>query len=104
MLRPTHPAQGGAGVMRSSRRGGMVTRCSVRRRAQLRVGGVASDLLRAAFDDVTMTECSGQTVLRTENVDRAALFGLIDRIESMGLVLLEAKAVEGDGSPPTEEP
>ena len=71
---------------------------------QLRVRGVASDLLRVAFDDVTMSEQSGQTVMRTEWVDTAALFGLLGRIENMGLVLLEAKTIDGDGSASTEEP
>jgi hypothetical protein len=69
---------------------------------QLRIRGVPSDLLRVAFDDVAMTELSGQTLIRTGWVDAAAFYGLIDRIESMGLVLLEAKAVEGEDSVVTE--
>ena len=42
----------------------------------------------------------GQTVLRTGVIDSAALYGLIGRIESLGLVLMDVQAIDGasDGS------
>lgn len=61
---------------------------------ELRIRGEASDLVRAAFDEVELTEESGQTVLRTGWADIAVLYGLVGRLESLGLVLLEVKAVE----------
>ncbi len=68
---------------------------------QLRIRGVASDLLRAAFDDVEMLHGNGQTVLRTGAVDIATLYGLISRIESLGLVLLNVETIDvGDSGGP----
>ena len=62
------------------------------------VRGVASDLVRAEFDDVEVSVADGCTRLRTAPVDQAWLFGLIRRIENLGLVLLELAAVESDTS------
>jgi hypothetical protein len=53
------------------------------------VGGAASDLLRAEFDDVRVSVSDDCTCLSTPPVDQAWLFGLISRIENLGLVLLE---------------
>lgn len=55
------------------------------------VAGVASDLIRSEFDDVEVTVADHCTRLRTPAVDRAWMFGLISRIENLGLVLLELK-------------
>jgi DNA-binding CsgD family transcriptional regulator len=59
---------------------------------ELKVGGVASDLLRAEFEDVDLRVVPGRTCRRTGLVDQAALFGLIRRIEDLSLVLLEVAA------------
>jgi hypothetical protein len=53
------------------------------------VGGAASDLLRAEFDDVRVSVSDDRTCFSTPPVDQAWLFGLIGRIENLGLVLLE---------------
>ena len=42
----------------------------------------------AEFDDVELWEAPGATWLRTGGTDMAALYGLIKRIEALGLVLL----------------
>ena len=63
---------------------------------QVKIRGVASDLIRAEFDDVELWEVPGATCLRT--ADAAALYGLIRRIEVLGLVLLEVDAVDADES------
>ena len=63
---------------------------------EIRIQGVASEVLRAAFDDVHVTVESGQTVLRTDWADASVLYGLLSRLETLGLVLLEAKATEID--------
>ena len=53
---------------------------------ELKIRGVASDLVRAEFDDVELWEAPGATCLRTGEADIAALYGLIKRIETLGLV------------------
>jgi hypothetical protein len=70
---------------------------------ELRIRGVASDLVRAAFDDVEVSDGSGQTVLRTGPVDSATLYGLISRIESLGLVLMEMDAIDVDSGGPARQ-
>ena len=65
---------------------------------EIRIRGVASELLRAAFDDVEMLHGNGQTVLRTGAVDTATLYGLISRIETLGLVLLNVETIDVDQS------
>ncbi|MFI5065235.1 MAG: hypothetical protein ACHP9Z_14860 [Streptosporangiales bacterium] len=65
---------------------------------ELKIRGVASDLVRAEFDDVELWEVSGATWLRTGRADTAALYGLIKRIEMLGLVLLEVDTVEMDAA------
>jgi len=65
---------------------------------ELKIRGVASDLVRAEFDDVELWEGTGVTCLRTAGADTAALYGLISRIEVLGLVLLEVRAVDAEES------
>ena len=60
---------------------------------EVKIRGVASDLVRAEFDDVEMWEAPGATWLRTGGADVAALYGLIRRIEALGLVLLKVDEV-----------
>ena len=61
---------------------------------ELKIRGVASDLVRAEFDDVELWEVNGATCLRTRDADVAALYGLIKRIETLGLVLLKVDEVD----------
>jgi hypothetical protein len=60
---------------------------------EIKIRGVASDLVRAEFDDVELWEATGATWLRTGEADSAALYGLIKRIETLGLVLLKVDEV-----------
>ena len=70
---------------------------------ELKIRGVASDLVRAEFDDVELWEAPGATWLRTGGADTAMLYGLINRIEALGLVLLKVDEVDagesGDPAP-----
>ena len=66
------------GVSPAHERGGEVTNRP--RVYQLKIRGVASDLVRAEFDDVELWESPGATWLRTGGTDTAALYGLIRRI------------------------
>jgi hypothetical protein len=61
---------------------------------EVKIRGVASDLVRAEFDDVELWEAPGATWLRTSGADAAALYGLIRRIEALGLVLLKVDEVD----------
>ena len=54
--------------------------------------------MRAEFDDVELWEVSGATWLRTGGADMSALYGLIRRIETLGLVLLKVDAVDAGES------
>lgn len=65
---------------------------------ELKIRGVASDVVRAEFDDVELWEAPGATWLRTGGADPAALYGLINRIEMLGLVLLQVNALDAGGS------
>ena len=65
---------------------------------EVKIRGIASDLVRAEFDDVELWEVPGATCLRTGGADIAALYGLIRRIEALGLVLLKVDAVDAGES------
>jgi hypothetical protein len=54
--------------------------------------------VRAEFDDVELWEASGATWLRTGGADTATLYGLINRIETLGLVLLEVAPIDAEES------
>jgi hypothetical protein len=53
------------------------------------VRGVAGPWVRAAFDDVAMSSAGDTTVLRPAGADQAALYGLLRRIQDLGLELLD---------------
>jgi hypothetical protein len=55
----------------------------------LTIHGAMSDVLRAEFDDVELEVAHGETHLRAVLPDSAALYGLIGRIEALGLVMLD---------------
>jgi len=52
------------------------------------VKGVVSDLVQAQFPDVTLWTSGDNTHFFASGLDQAALYGLIARIESLGLFLL----------------
>ncbi len=60
---------------------------------EIKIRGVASAVVRAEFDDVELWEAPGATWLRTGGADTATLYGLIRRIEALGLVLLKVDEV-----------
>jgi hypothetical protein len=53
------------------------------------VRGVAGPWVRAAFDDVAVSAVGNTTVLRRAGADQAALYGLLRRIQDLGLELLD---------------
>jgi hypothetical protein len=55
--------------------------------------GQASTTLSAEFDDCEVTIGPGSTTLRAELPDRGALTGLIERINSLGLDVIDVSLV-----------
>jgi hypothetical protein len=58
---------------------------------EITVGGRLSATLITAFDGLTAESSAAETTLRGEIVDQAALFGVLERIESLGLELLDIR-------------
>jgi hypothetical protein len=76
---------------------------------RLTIRGAMSDVLRAEFDDVELELSDGQTHVQAVLPDSAALYGLIGRIEALGLVLLDLnqstpKLVDDKSSASTNRP
>jgi hypothetical protein len=59
---------------------------------EITVRGRLSATLIDAFDGLTATPCAADTLLRGEIVDRAALFGVLERIDALGLELLDVRS------------
>ena len=53
------------------------------------VRGVAGPAVRAAFHDVEISVAGDTTVLRRAGTDQAALHGLLNRIQDLGLVVID---------------
>lgn len=53
--------------------------------------GELSDLILSEFADLRATKRRGETILTGELPDQAALFGVLDRIEALGIQLLEVR-------------
>lgn len=58
-------------------------------RYDIRVGGRLSERLLSAFPGLRAEVRAGQTVLTGELPDQAALHGVLEQIEALGLELLE---------------
>jgi hypothetical protein len=56
---------------------------------EITVRGRLSAALADGFDGLTASPAGPDTVLRGELVDQAALYGVLDRVESLGLELLD---------------
>lgn len=66
---------------------------------EIRIRGTLGDSFREAFGELTVTSCPAGTVLRGAGMDQAALYGVLDRIQSLGLELVEVRRLPpADGS------
>jgi hypothetical protein len=63
-------------------------------RYQFRVRGRLGETLLAAFPELHAQELGSETLLAGQLPDQAALFGVLDRIEALGLELLEVLSAE----------
>jgi hypothetical protein len=66
---------------------------------EITVRGRLSETLLAAFDGLAATPAAADTVLRGEIADQSALYGVLDRIESLGLELLDVRRAESNPHP-----
>jgi hypothetical protein len=55
--------------------------------------GEAVPAIVAAFEGFDVTVGTGRTTLRASQIDQPALHGAIDRLQTLGLELLEVRAV-----------
>ena len=60
-------------------------------RYEITVRGRLTATMLTAFDGLHASPAAADTVLRGEIVDQAALFGVLERIESLGLELLDVR-------------
>jgi hypothetical protein len=61
---------------------------------QLRVRGRLSETLLGAFPELRAQVRGSETLLTGQLPDQAALFGVLDRVEALGLELLELLRTE----------
>lgn len=58
---------------------------------EIRIEGQVSEELLSAFEGMEATVWPRETVLRGPVLDQAALYGLLDRIQALGLELVEVR-------------
>jgi hypothetical protein len=68
-------------------------------RYEIRVRGRLGQTLRAAFPSLRVRTQAHETVLSGPLADRAALYGVLAEIETLGLELLELRQVAPDPQP-----
>ena len=61
-----------------------------------------SDRYAVAFEGMKMETNDGDTILTGEVIDQPHLFGILDRISSLGLELLSVQALPEDAHPSAE--
>ena len=62
-------------------------------RYEITIRGRLSETLMLAFDDLGAAPPGADTVIRGGIVDQAALYGVLERIESLGLELLDVRRI-----------
>ena len=58
--------------------------------------GELSELLLSAFPDLAVTRRRGETILTGPGTDQAALFGVLSRIEALGIHLIEVRRTKSE--------
>ncbi|MFF3491760.1 hypothetical protein ACFYWS_10465 [Streptomyces sp. NPDC002795] len=62
---------------------------------EIRIRGRLGDAFRSAFGELTIVLRPAETVLVGAGLDQAALYGILDRIQGLGLELLEVRRLPG---------
>ena len=60
-------------------------------RYEIRVSGRMGDMIRSAFPDLRARTQDGDTILSGVFADRAALYGVLTQMETLGLELIEVR-------------
>ena len=63
---------------------------------ELAFRGEPGPVTRAAFPEFDLESDEGITVFRAEFVDQAALHGVIERVNSLGLELVDVRLIDGN--------
>ena len=71
---------------------------------EIRINGHLSDSLVAAFEGLTATVEPVETVLHGPVGDQSSLHGLLDRIQSLGLELVEIRRLPASSEEVPAEP
>ena len=71
---------------------------------EIHVRGHLGETLLAAFPDLQADVQEAETVLGGALPDQAALFGVLDRIEALGLELLEVRRIPPSGATDADQP
>ncbi|MGH3793276.1 MAG: hypothetical protein ACRDSP_00115 [Pseudonocardiaceae bacterium] len=58
---------------------------------EIHIKGRVNESFRCAFEELTITVQPIETVLRGADLDQAALYGILDRIQALGLELIEIR-------------
>jgi hypothetical protein len=61
------------------------------RNYEIRIQGRVGEALQAAFEGMAVTINPVETVVRGEMLDQAALYGLLGRIQELGLEVVEVR-------------
>lgn len=70
---------------------------------EIRVRGRVSDAVLAAFPEMAAAVQPVETLLYGTVADQAALHGLIDRVQALGLELTEVRRLPGPDEPPVQD-
>jgi hypothetical protein len=71
---------------------------------EIRIKGRLSDSVLAAFEGLTASVEPVETVLYGPIEDQSSLHGLLDRIQSLGLELVEIRQLSAAAQTPTVDP
>ena len=69
---------------------------------RIEVRSELTDSYASAFEGMEMETKNGQTILTREVKDQSHLFGILDRLNSLGLELLSVQALSEDAHPSAE--
>ena len=64
---------------------------------EIRVKGRLSDTVTDAFEDFTASVKPAETVMRGAVRDQSELHGVLDRLQSLGLELIEVRRLSDEG-------
>ncbi|MCI3278806.1 hypothetical protein [Streptomyces cylindrosporus] len=62
---------------------------------EIRIKGRVGEAFRTAFAELAVTVNPPETILHGAGLDQAALYGILDRIQALGLELVEVRRLPG---------